>query len=698
MAGMRTIGCLAAPGLLLSFALCASASGPSWEPAGWGGGGFFWSCLCDPRGNGILYLGGDVCGAYKSTDRGRHWRLANRGLSNYAVYSLALCPAQPRFVYAMTESGVCRSEDEGESWRALPATAPGALDVTCRRHDTVRGLAVHPKDPLAVWAGTGRGRLYRTTDGGESWTEVRYAGTEAPAGAVASVAVSARDPSRVLVAHRSTGVFASRDDGKTWKRSLAETGAFTVAFSPADGAVAFAGFAGGRVFLSGDGGWTWTPGGGGWPAGAAVREIVPHPGDPRQAAAIGMGDWAGWFGRTTDGGRTWIVVRPKLRIDPAGNPTVPGDASSADLSSPTNLAVDPADPERILISANWRNAWSGDGGRTWEERSRGADISVVEDLWFLGGEVFAVAMDEGLLASSDLGATWRQLFPLRYAAETSGHQWRVRAWNRDGRVRVVSTLSPWDAKTPNRVLVSDDGGKTFAVASRGLPACVPARNTMWGRSYPRAMAQDPVNPDVLYLGMDGDPEPAHDPECAGGFFVSADGGRSWRRPASQPGSRRVFFGLAADPSRPGRIVWGACGEQGGVWLSNDRGETWSHVFAADAWVFNVLVTPAGRILAAGRQLWASDDGGKAWKPLTSFDDACVTVGLEADPADPNRIWISRTTWDSNARGGVFRTLDGGASWENITADLPCVKPLILRWDPGSRNLWAAGPGIFRIRQ
>jgi hypothetical protein len=57
----------------------AAAEIPTWQWAGWGGGGFYWSCAWHPTKDGVIYMGGDVTGVYKTEDKGLHWRLITRG-------------------------------------------------------------------------------------------------------------------------------------------------------------------------------------------------------------------------------------------------------------------------------------------------------------------------------------------------------------------------------------------------------------------------------------------------------------------------------------------------------------------------------------------------------------------------------------------------------------------------------------------
>ncbi|MCK6489255.1 MAG: hypothetical protein L6R48_13170, partial [Planctomycetes bacterium] len=231
----------------------------------------------------------------------------------------------------------------------------------------------------------------------------------------------------------------------------------------------------------------------------------------------------------------------------------------------------------------------------------------------------------------------------------------------------------------------------------GLPDYVPNVNCMWGRSHARSLAQHPTDPNILYLGMDGDPEPAKKLP-GGGIFRSADGGKSWTRCPTQPGGLRLYYGLVVDPTNPKRIWFSSCGNGGGAWRSDDEGATWTHAFKNESWTFNLEVAKDGTVLVGGKDLWRSTDQGASWKKLTSFKGDPTIVGIAIDPADAKRFWISRLSWSSNSDGGIYRTTDGGASWQEITGDIPFRKPQILRYNAETRTLWAAGVGIFTLQQ
>ena len=656
-----------------------------WQWTGWGGGGFFWAAQFHPTDPDTLYLAGDVAGIYKTTDRALSWRMVNRDIQNYAVYALAIAPSNPEIIYAMTIDGMARSDDAGETWKPLAETR--AKKISARRGLSVRPVAVHPTNPAIVYAGSGTGELFKSVDAGETWQVFGLATGVEPA--VASVVIA---DNALFICHRRQGLFRV-DENETATRLEAPSTAAHVALL---GNRAYGAFGTNGAWRSDDAGATWKklPG---ISAKLDLRETAIDPRDPDTVHFIALEGWNGFHSASRDGGATWTVTR-NLTRDALSNPTLPGTFHREPLMSRvSSLTVSPAQPGTLFIAGNWNNLLSTDGGASWQQRDHGTDITCHTDVRFAGGLVFATAMDQGVYVSRDNGAVWEHLFPPRYKEGESGHQWRVLAWPKDdGGFRVLSTSFPWrgSREYPNTVLISGDSGKTFTAHTAGLPGYVLRKNTMWGEGYARALAEDPNNPGTLYLGIDGDPEGEGKP--GGGIFKSVDSGKTWQHLPNQPGSRRMFYGLVVDPGDSNTIYWGACGENSGVWRTRDAGETWEPTPLTE-WVFNLEATASGTLYAGANNLWQSRDRATSWRKLTDFKNGSV-VGIAVDPEDENRIWISLRAWGTAATGGVFRSEDGGETWVDITGDLPYVKPIVLRYNSQTRELWAAGTGIFKARQ
>jgi len=515
------------------------------------------------------------------------------------------------------------------------------------------------------------------------------------AGTVYGVAVAPSKPTRVAAATQDEGVLVSDDAGKTWHPLATPARAAAVAFDPADPDVIYGAFFKDGLRKSTDGGRTWHPLQTRAHADIDMLDVAVSPANPRTLYAVGKKDWNGAFFRSDDGGETWESGSNKIVTDTENDPTLDGVFGGAsNLSAPRMLALSPSNPNELFIAANWRACFSTDGGRTWAERDSGADISCVTDIRFHKGKTYVTAMDEGTFLSGDGGRRWRQLWPLKHTPGLSGHNWRVAVTEVNGAERILSTVTPW-YKTPTCVVRSNDGGKTFGVITAGLPDYTIWPNTMWGQGHPRALSVDPNDPQCVYLGIDGDPSSG---KCGGGLFKSTDGGVTWAQLAHQPGSRRMFYGLAVDPSDSKRLYWGACGNGGGVWRSDDQGSSWSQVFKHETFIWNVLTAPQGVVYCTGQQLWRSGDRGATWRALTNFKEPRSIAALEVNPRDPAVLWIATTTWNSQSAGGVFKSTDGGATWCDITGDLPFVKPLVLRYDPEARELWAGNVGLYKIRQ
>jgi photosystem II stability/assembly factor-like uncharacterized protein len=605
------------------------------------------------------------------------------------LHSLAIDRSKPETVYAATEGGLHKSTDGGEHWTLLPKTGKNEFRITGERNHSVRSVAVDPVNGNNLYAASPGGKVYKSIDGGENWT-VAFEKKEGTVGPLHAVSVSAKNPSLVVVATDDFGLILSEDSGKTWRELQTPKKASSAVFVDTDSNTIYGSFYKDGIWKSTDKGKTWVKSSEGIPAEATIREVAVSPGNPLDLFAIGTSAYL-----SNDGGKSW-KASSVIQVDLEGNPTrhYNGSSPTSNLVNPTNVTINPLNPKEVFISADWRPVWSGDGGLTWKERVRGSDITCTTDIRFSKGRAYTTAMDEGTLVSEDNGKNWRQLWPSKYIPEISGHYWRVAINTEKGVDRIISLVSPWNTKL-RRVIYSEDGGTTFKETTSGLPDYMPTVNTMWGKGHPRALSVDPNNPKVIYMGLDGDPEEG---KMGGGIFKSEDGGANWKQLPNQPESRRMYYGLAVDPTDSKRIFWGACAKGGGVHRSQDQGASWQNVLTTENFVWNILVTKEGVVYASGKQLWRSTDHGTTWTQVTQFSENWAVVGIEIHPQDPKTMWISRTTWNSSSDGGVYKTTDGGVTWQNITGNLPVRKPQILRFNPETNELWAGWVGLYKTKQ
>lgn len=150
----------------------AAPSSPHWEQCGWGGGGFYYAAAFHPTRDGVIYMGGDVAGVYKTEDHGRNWRMVNHGIADYGIFSLAVDRNNPETVYAATDSGLCKSTNGGEEWQLLPETGPKELRITGEKKKSIRCVAVDPTDGNVVYAASPAGKVFKSQDGGQTWSAV----------------------------------------------------------------------------------------------------------------------------------------------------------------------------------------------------------------------------------------------------------------------------------------------------------------------------------------------------------------------------------------------------------------------------------------------------------------------------------------------------------------------------------------------
>ena len=197
-----------------------------------------------------------------------------------------------------------------------------------------------------------------------------------------------------------------------------------------------------------------------------------------------------------------------------------------------------------------------------------------------------------------------------------------------------------------------------------------------------AVTGEAGNPNVYYLGA-----------ASGGVFKSEDGGHSWR-PIFDDQPAQSIGAIAIAPSDP-NVIWVGTGEAfirsnvsigDGVYRSTDAGESWEHVGLAESGrVGRIVVHPddpdVAYVAAAGhmygpqeeRGLYRTVDGGRTWERILSAGAASGAIDVVMDPTNP-RILFAATwqmqiwTWGRESGGpesGLWRSGDGGDSWTRL---------------------------------
>ncbi len=224
-------------------------SGATWTPGATG--------LPDPGVNqiaadgaqaGVFYAGTQSSGVYRSTDAGVTWAAVG-STDPSSPFRLVTVPGRAGVVYASSGATVYKSTDSGDTWAPLPGLPGGAFSVAA--------IAPDPADPDAVYVGDDKG-VARLAAGASTWTPLS-AGLEGLT--VTAVAVDPRTPTTLLAGTFGGGIYRSTDAGATWHPSSGgEPDSFinAVAMDPQLAGTAYAASASG-VAMSTDGGATWAP-------------------------------------------------------------------------------------------------------------------------------------------------------------------------------------------------------------------------------------------------------------------------------------------------------------------------------------------------------------------------------------------------------------------------------------------------------
>jgi len=297
----------------------------------------------DSQNPSTVYLGlGDI-GPWKSTDGGHTWWQIKDGYyepygkSSGGVAAFAISPSDPDVIYSAvkgssgsTLAGVNKTVNGGQTWVAVNDGLPGPDSIW-----TATDVIVHPLTPTIAYVGIvgdadGTGGVFKTTNGGASWTESVFPASEDDLPRVESLAISASNPDVVLVGTREPGrVYKTDDGGESW----------SLISPPPD-----------LMYTN-----------------TVIYDIDIHPLYPEQIV-IGVNVQGAY--KTTDGGQTWTqILSADFFQEHVGslalNPEAPIEATIKAVK------FDPDNPQVIYIGHDNRGRGgfgvvkSADGGVSW---------------------------------------------------------------------------------------------------------------------------------------------------------------------------------------------------------------------------------------------------------------------------------------------------------------------------------------------
>ena len=514
-----------------------------------------------------------------------------------------------------------------------------------------RSIAVagHAERPFEYYFGATGGGLFKTTDGGTTWTAVTDG--QVASASVGAVSMAPSDPDIVYIGMgevqlranvlQGDGVYRSDDAGKSWRHlGLADT--------------------------------------------HAIGRIRIHPTNPDRAYVAALGHPFGpnperGVFRTTDGGDTWEKVL--FRDERTGA---------------VDLVMDPGDPD-VLYATLWQvyrkpwRLWSGgegsgifkstDGGDTWSELTRnpGLPAGVLGKITITvsGADPDRVwanveAEQGGLYRSDDGGGSWELVNGHRDIWQRAFYFQRLEADPLDRNTLYILNF---------RLMRSTDGGRTL----ESVPETHADHHDLW---------IDPTNPLRMINGNDG------------GGVVTVNGGRTWtsmRYPTAQ------IYRLATTAGFPYHVC-GAQQDNSTVCVSSEPGHLRDPRGASTEWMYAVGGGESGYIAPhpADPDIFYAG----ATNTLTRYDRATglakdiqpwprIVMGEAARDMPERWNWtypiaVAPTPPHALYAGSqhLWRSVDEGASWARISPDLTRAEPETLGDSGGPIVLDQDGPEIY----
>jgi len=662
------------------------------------------------------------------------WRNIGPAIMGGRIDDFAVVESNPHIAFVATASaGIWKTSNNGVTWKPLFDDQPVS---------SIGNIAVAASDPSILWAGTGEPAnrqssswgdgVYKSTDGGESWTHMGLENTHH----IGGVHIHPRNPDIVYVAaighlwgpNEERGVYKTTDGGKTWTNTKfidENTGFIDLAMDPESPDTLYAaayqrrrrayGFNGGGpsggLYKTTDGGASWKKLTEGLPSGDMGRiGIDIYRKDPRIVYAIIQNEEGGIF-RSEDKGASWTRM---------------SDTNPRPMYYST-IRIDPQNDQRIWVMGS-RMFYSEDGGKTFVDDRVTMIHGDFHAMWINpeNSNHMLLGSDGGIHYSYDRGLTWDfvntlalgQFYEVGYDMDTPyniyGGLQDNGSWGGPVRTRYQQgiTNEDWfrvgggdgfytqiDPNDPTTVYVESQNGNLRRLDLESLETKSIRPEPEDGEDRYRFDWNSPVllsphDSTTIYYGGNR-------------LFTSKNRGDVWTRsvdltknmdrdempimgvmPSDETLSRNdgissygQIITISESPLQVGLLYVGT--DDGNLQVSRDGGESWTNVFDGltgvpdPTYVSRVVASryAEGRVYTTldghrnddfGTYVFMSDDHGDSWRRITSGIPEGHTMNvIREHPRSENLLF-------AGGELGAYVSFDRGAMWHELTGPLPRV--------------------------
>lgn len=632
-----------------------------------------WAAYMEPR----VYPSGDMKLPSKSYEMFKEWELEHpeEALTNKAPGSvwtslgpvgapnyggagrlnfLRFDPTNTNTLYVgAPDGGLWKSTNGGTSWTTNTdqLTVIGCSDI-----------AIDPTNTQIMFLATGDGEagdsystgVLKSTDGGATWNTTGLNWTVSQGRQISKLLMNPSN-SAILIAATSNGIYRTTDSGATWTQVQNSASFKDMEFKPGDPNTMYA--VGSSLYKSTNNGATWTQ----------ITSGLPTTGVERMSLAVtaansayvyilaGRSSDQGLLGvyRSTDSGATFSTVKGPTSPNLLGWNSSGGDSGGQAFYDLT-IAASPTNANTVIVGGV--NLWkSTDGGTSWaiigQWSGSGAPYVHADqhDIVFLPGSstTFFCANDGGLYKTTNTGSTWVDL---------------------SNNLEIAQQYRLGLSATTEGTLVAGHQDNGTTKLSGGS----------WSEIYGGDGMDcfiDRTNNSIIYSSY-----------ANGDYSRSTNGGSNWSSINSGLPSGDWVSAWHQDPISATTVY---AGGRAALYKTTNSGSSWTALGtpSGSGNVIEFAIAPSNNSIIYAVKYNAvskSTNSGSSWTNITgSLPTSSYLTNICVHNTDPNIIWVTYSGYSATTK--VYKSTNGGSTWTNISTGLPNVPCNTIVFQNGGAN-------------